>query len=464
MNQLIEISMLFVLIIQFILLIALFFRSKKESQENILERLDEYDKKLDRYEQNIRDEFSRNREENNKSAKEARDELSASLRAVEEKLSTTITNFTTLVDNKIKSILDTLELSSKANREELVNSLKSFEEKFTTKIENLTKETQESLEKNRITVEKKLSEIQESNERKLEKMRETVDEKLQKTLEFRLGESFKLVSERLELVQKGLGEMQSLASDVGDLKKVMSNVKTKGVLGEYQLESILEQMLSPNQYEKNVITKLGSNDRVEFAIKIPSKEDSERIIWLPIDAKLPTADYEILLDAYEKGDKETIEESRKSFYRTIKIFAKKINDKYIDSPNTTDFAILFLPFEGAYAEVVRDPGLYEGIQREFKIIVTGPSTIAAFLNALQIGFKSLAVEKGTSAILSALGAAKKEFGTFETILLKVKEQIEKASVTLDETVGRRTRAINRVLRNIESSSDDLEGQKLFEEE
>jgi len=288
-----------------------------------------------------------------------------------------------------------------------------------------------------------------------------VDEKLQKTLEARLGESFKLVSDRLELVQKGLGEMQSLASDVGDLKKVMSNVKTKGVLGEYQLEAILEQMLSPSQYEKNVKTKAGSGENVEFAIKIPSKDDSDKPIWLPIDAKLPASDYEVLNDAYDSGDKKQIEDARKAFSRTVKNFAKSINEKYIDSPNTTDFAIMFLPFEGAYAEVVRNPELFEGIQRDFKVIVTGPSTIAAFLNALQIGFKSLVVEKGTGVILSTLSAVKKEFGNFETILVKVKDQIDKASSTLDETVGRRTKAINKALKKVELSSDDTVGQKLL---
>ena len=434
-----------ILTIQTIAIILLFIKIKQISNNDILQ-------KLDKYESNLRDEFARNREETNKSARESRDELSKNM-----------SNFSDIVDNKMKTIRDFLETGLKNNREEQVTSLKSFEDNFTSKITILTKETQESLEKNRMSVERKLSEIQESNEKKLEKMRETVDEKLQKTLEVRLGESFKLVSERLELVQKGLGEMQSLASDVGDLKKVMSNVKTKGILGEYQLESILEQFLSPTQYDKNVATKSGSNDRVEFAIKIPSKEDSDSVIWLPIDAKLPTVDYELLLEAYDKGDKDNIEEARKVFFRTIRTFAKKINEKYIDTPNTTNFAILFLPFEGAYAEVVRDPGFYDSIQKENKIIITGPSTIAAFLNALQIGFKSLAVEKGTAQILSTLSAAKKEFSKYESILVKVKEQIEKASLTLDEAVGRRTRAINRALKNIESSNDDLLVEKLIED-
>jgi DNA recombination protein RmuC len=450
----IELAILAIVIIQFILILVLLAGNRQGSQERILQKLIEYDSRLDKnksgIESSLRDEFGRNR-----------GELSLSLKAVSEQLSTTITNFTGLVDNKIKSIVDSLAISSKSNREELAASLKQFEEKSSARIEALTKDTREGLEKNRETVEKKLVEIQTGNEAKLDKMRETVDEKLQKTLEARLSASFKQVSDNLEKVQKGLGEMQNLASDVGDLKKVMSNVKTKGVLGEYQLEAILEQILHPSQYAKNVKTKVGSDKHVEFAIKIPNKEDSDKIVWLPIDAKLPTSDYEILIDAYNNGDKDAVENGRKAFSKTVKNFAKEIKEKYIDSPNTTDFAIMFLPFEGAYAEVVRDPELFEGIQREHKIIVTGPSTIAAFLNALQVGFRSLAVEKGTSVILNTLSAVKKEFGNFETILVKVKDQIDKASVTLDETVGKRTKAINRALRKVETLPDDSIGQKLL---
>jgi DNA recombination protein RmuC len=494
----IELAVLAVVIIQFIVILVLLAKNRRSAQDPVLQKLTEYDARLDKnrsgIESSLRDEFGRNR-----------NELSLSLKAVSEQLSTTITNFTGLVDNKIKSILDSLATSSKSNRDELnktiltfeekvtgsiasfseilntelksvqdrVNhstkesreelsaSLKQFEEKSSAKIESLTKDTKEGLEKNRETVEKKLAEIQTGNEAKLDKMRETVDEKLQKTLESRLSASFKQVSDDLEKVHKGLGEMQNLASDVGDLKKVMSNVKTKGVLGEYQLGAILEQLLHPGQYEKNVKTKAGSDKHVEFAIKIPSKEDPDKNVWLPVDAKLPTSDYEILMEAYNNGDKEAVENARKAFSRTVKSFAKEIKEKYIDSPNTTDFAIMFLPFEGAYAEVVRDPELFEGIQREHKIIVTGPSTIAAFLNALQVGFRSLAVEKGTSVILNTLSAVKKEFGNFETILIKVKDQIDKASVTLDETVGKRTKAINRALKRVETLPEDAAGQKLL---
>jgi DNA recombination protein RmuC len=542
LDFIIELAILAVLIIQFIVIIILLLKNRQGSQEHVLQKLVEYDKRLDKNETNIHDEFGKNRDETNKSAKEAREELSSTLKIVEEKLLTTITNFTGLVDNKIKSISESLDLSSKSNREELsknitgftgmvdnkmktiqefldsglkfnreelnksisvfeegvtksisgfseilnkeltsvqdrVNtstkesreelsmSLKLFEEKSSARIEALTKDTKDGLEKNRDTVEKKLTEIQEGNEKKLEKMRETVDEKLQKTLEARLGESFKLVSERLELVQKGLGEMQNLASDVGDLKKVMSNVKTKGVLGEYQLGAILEEILiHPSQYEKNVKTKIGSDNHVEFAVKIPSKEDSSKPIWLPIDSKLPTSAYEILVDAYDSGDKKSVEDARKAFSKTVKNFAKDIHNKYIDTPNTTDFAIMFLPFEGEYAEVVRDPELFEGIRKESNIIITGPSTIAALLNALRVGFSSLAVDKNTGIIKDLLSSVKKEFGNFEKVLVKVKNQIDTASTTLEKDVGVRTKAINRALKKVETLPDDTNGQKLLAED
>ncbi|MDR1257271.1 MAG: DNA recombination protein RmuC, partial [Spirochaetaceae bacterium] len=325
-------------------------------------------------------------------------------------------------------------------------------EKSSAKIEALTKDTKDGLDKNRDAVEKKLADIQQGNEKKLDEMRHTVDEKLQKTLETRLSASFKTVSEHLEQVQKGLGEMKNLASNVGDLKKVMSgsSSKIKGVLGEYQLAAILEQMLAPGQYAKNVKTKVGSDKNVEFAIKIPGKDDSNKIVWLPVDSKLPVSDYETLVDAYNSGDKKAIEDAQKAFARTVKTFAKDIRDKYIDPPNTTDFAIMFLPFEGEYAEAVRDPELFESIQRDYKINMTGPSTISAFLNALQVGFRSLAVEKQTSKIWNILGEVKKEFGNFETVLTKVKEQIDKAGATLEKDVGIRTRAINRKLKEVET--------------
>ena len=280
-------------------------------------------------------------------------------------------------------------------------------------------------------------------------MRLTVDEKLHKTLETRLGESFKIVSDRLEQVQKGLVEMQTLASGVGDLKRVLSNVKTKGVLGEYQLASILEQMLTHAQYEQNVKTKKGSNNIVEFAVKIPSKSETEDSIWLPIDAKFPSDDYERLLNAYDEVDVGAVEEHKKKLEVKIKNFAKDIKEKYIDPPHTTDFAILFLPFEGLYAEVLRIPGLFEYVQRNYKITIVGPTTISAFLSSLQIGFRSLAVEKRTSEIWELLGAVRTEFEKFGLVLENVKSKLDLASREIDQA-GVRSRAIERQLKNVQS--------------
>ena len=440
---------------QFIVIILLLLKNKRGSQDHIIiEKLTEYEKRLDKNESDLRSELEVKFGQN-------RNELTVTLQSVSEQLSNTITNFTRLVDERIKSLSDSLAASSRESREGLAHSLNLFKTDSSARIEALTKDTRDVLEKNRETVEKKLSEIQAGNEAKLDKMRETVDEKLQKTLETRLNASFQMVSDNLEKVQKGLGEMQNLAADVGDLKKVMTNVKTKGVLGEYQLEAILEEILHPSQYEKNIKTKTGSDNRVEFAIKIPSKEDSSKPVWLPVDSKLPATAYEALIDAYESVDKKAVDDARKVFSRTVKSFAKDIHDKYIDAPNTTDFAIMFLPFEGEYAEVVRDPDLFEGIRRESKIIVTGPSTIAALLNALRVGFNSIAVDKNTGIIRELLSSVKKEFSNFETVLVKVKEKIDDAGKTLEEKVGVRTRAIKKALNKVETVSDDTYGQKLI---
>ena len=462
-KYIVEIAFLVIKIIQFVLIILLFLKTRQSSQTDVSGKLLEYSQRLEKSESALRDEFGKNREETSKAARESREELSLNLKSVSDQLTTIITGFAGLVDGKMKSMQEFLDTGLKNNREELSASLKSFEEKSSVKIETLTKETRDGLEKNREAVEKKLSDLQQGNEKKLDEMRQTVDEKLQKTLEARLATSFKAVSDNLEQVQKGLGEMKNLASDVGDLKKVMSgsSSKIKGVLGEYQLAAILEQMLPPGQYAKNVKTKDGSDRNVEFAIKIPSRDDSSKVVWLPIDSKLPASGYETLLDAYNSGDKKAVEDAQKAFARTVKTFARDIHDKYIDPPNTTDFAIMFLPFEGEYAEAVRDPELFESLQRDYKINITGPSTLSAFLNALQVGFRSLAVEKQTSKIWNILGEVKKEFGNFETVLVKVKDQIDKASSTLDTEVGRRTRVINRTLMRVETLADESEDQKLL---
>ncbi|MDR2363033.1 MAG: DNA recombination protein RmuC [Spirochaetaceae bacterium] len=402
-----------------LLLIILIKKNDSREQEQTAQRFLEYEKRLDKNEISLRDEFGRNREEMNRSAKDSREELNR-----------VFINFSSLLEGKLKAILESVNHSARVNREELSNSL----------------------EKMRGAMEKKLLDIQNDNSVKLEKMRETVDEKLHKTLETRLGESFKLVSERLELVQKGLGEMQSLATGVGDLKKVLSNVKTKGVLGEYQLGAILEQILSPNQYAQNVKTKAGSNDMVEYAVKIPSKENSDRILWLPLDAKFPSEDYERLQAAYETGNVEDIDRYKKELERKIRLFAKDIKTKYVDPPHTTDFAIMFLPFEGLYAEVLRIPNLFESLQRESKITITGPTTLSAFLSSLQMGFRSLAVEKRTSEIWELLGAVRTEFGKFGEVLDKTKEKLDQASKEI-ERAGTRSRSIERKLREVQTLPD-----------
>ena len=318
--------------------------------------------------------------------------------------------------------------------------------------DTLSKYTMESeikLDNIRQAMTKQIGELTQENSKQLEQMRATVDEKLQKTLETRLGESFRLVNERLEQVYKGLGEMQNLASGVGDLKKVLSNVKTRGILGEVQLGSILEQILAPEQYDVNVITKKNSNDRVEYAVKLPGNGDEDSYVYLPIDAKFPGDAYGRLVDAYEEGDAASVEAAAKSLEQVIKSEAKDIRDKYIDPPYTTDFGIMFLPFEGLYAEVVRR-GMLETLQRDYKINIAGPTTMAALLNSLQMGFRTLAIEKHTSEVWETLGAVKTEFDKFEDVLKQTQKSLNQAGKNLDTLIGTRTRSIKRKLRGVES--------------
>jgi DNA recombination protein RmuC len=293
-----------------------------------------------------------------------------------------------------------------------------------------------------------LKTLQEENSKKLEEMRNTVDEKLQSTLEKRLSESFKQVSERLELVHKGLGEMQVLANGVGDLKKVLSNVKTRGILGEVQLGNILEQLLTKDQYVTNVITKPDCRENVEFAIKLPGKEENGKEILLPVDSKFPLENYYNLLEAYDTADSARIQTAIKSLETTIKKVARDIRDKYIEPPHTTDFGIMFLPVEGLYAEVVRRTDLLEILQRDFKIIITGPTTLAAILHSLQMGFRTLAIEKRSGEVWKVLSAVKTEFGKFNDVLKKAQEKLNRASEDIDNLVGTRSRQIQNKLKNI----------------
>ena len=342
------------------------------------------------------------------------------------------------------------------NRRESAQSINAF----TDQLLKLTDMNERKLEKVREVVETRLQALQEDNSKKLEKMRETVDEKLHSTLEKRLGESFKMVSERLEKVHAGLGEMQSLASGVGDLKRVLTNVKTRGTWGEIQLGNLLEQMLTVDQYERNVVTKQGSRDPVEFAVKLPGRDG--KVVYIPIDAKFPKEDYERLLLAQDEGNVPLIEELGKTIENKIKMEAKKIRDKYIDPPQTTDFAIMYLPIEGLFAEVLRRPGLHEQLQRDFRVSIAGPTTITAHLNALQMGFRTLAVEKRASEVWQLLGAVKNEFGKFGVMLENTKKKLDSASKEI-EFAATKSRTIEKKLNKVQELPSNVKPDLITDE-
>lgn len=347
------------------------------------------------------------------------------------------------------------------NQREFANSQRENSKAIEERLKTFSLENEQKLELIRRSVEQKLSYIQQDNNKQLEKMRETVDEKLQKTLDDKMNKSFQLVSERLEQVYKGLGEMQNLASGVGDLKKVLSNVKTRGILGEIQLGSILKEILAPEQYDENVATKHGSKDVVEFAVKLPA--DDEGFIYLPIDSKFPGDTYATLRDAYDTGSKEAVDMAAKALITTIKKEAKDIHDKYIDPPYTTEFAIMFLPFEGLYSEVV-NRGMVEILQREYKVNIAGPSTMAALLNSIQMGFKTLAVQKRSAEVWEVLGSVKKEFDTFADVLAKAQQHINLVTKDLDTLAGVRTRQIQRKLSAVQSVEGQIEATVATDEE
>lgn len=349
------------------------------------------------------------------------------------------------LSSQIQSTVKNMGDMISANQTEKMSQLEE-------RIKTFSLENEQKLENIRLSVEKRLEYLQSDNNRQLEKMRETVDEKLQKTLEEKMNKSFSLVNERLEQVYKGLGEMQNLAVGVGDLKKVLSNVKTRGILGEIQLKGILSEILSPEQYEENIATKKGSKNVVEFAIKLPADDDG--VVYLPIDSKFPGDTYANLRDAIEKGDKNEIDTAAKILVATIKSEAKDIRDKYIDPPNTTEFAIMFLPFEGLYSEVV-NRGLVEILQRDYKVNIAGPSTMAALLNSLQMGFKTLAVQKRSAEVWEVLGGVKQEFDKFNEVLVATQQRLDQANKELDKLVGVRTRQIQRKLKNIQSPTTPI---------
>lgn len=398
--------------------------------------------------------FRNNREELNKGIAMFQNSFMDSMQRTSEKQTQAFEKLIEKVETKLQLIKDSQDNSSKENRDELRKSLKEFQDSFTQNVKDFNDLQKQKFEE----MTRKQDELVKSTELKLEKMRETVDEKLHKTLEERLGQSFKLVSEQLQAVQKGLGEMQTLALGVGDLKKVLSNVKTRGVLGEIQLGNILEQIMAPEQYQANVKTKPGSNDLVEFAIKLPGKDDVGKEVYLPIDAKFPQEDYVRLQTAYDSGDIAGIDLATKSLNTSIKKFAKDIHDKYIAPPHTTDFGIMFLPLEGLFAEVVRQPELIASLQCDYKIIVTGPTTLAAILNSLQMGFKTLAIQKRSSEVWQILSTVKNEFSKFGDVLVKAQKKIQEASSEIDTLVTTRTNMINRQLKNVQEMPGELKSE------
>ena len=399
---------LIVCILVIIIILQLILRPRQNKSDTIDELkhfFDEMQRSFDRIEKNFREDFRLNREES--------------------------------------------RIVARDNREELTRSMNEFREAFDRGIvsfNNLQREKFANLdEQQRFLVA--------NTEKRLEEIRITVDEKLQKTLNDRIGQSFRLVTEQLESVQKGLGEMQTLAQDVGGLKRVLSNVKTRGNIGEIQLSMLLEQILAPEQYDANVHTKKGSDAVVEFAVKLPGRDDMHEFVYLPIDAKFPKDVYEQLLDAYDQADASAIEAAGKLLETTIKKMAKDISDKYLAPPATTDFGIMFLPFEGIYAEVVRRSSLLEDLQRNYKVVVTGPTTLAAILNSLQMGFRTLAIQKHSGEVWTILGAVKKEFEKVGGMLEKAQKNLQTASGQIEEVLGTRTRAIQRKLKDVDTLSD-----------
>jgi DNA recombination protein RmuC len=447
----------------------------------ILPRLDQLDRAL-------RDEFARSRHENVEAARSQRDELAQTLARVGDAIDKRLVVLTQGNDTRLDTVRQTLvdqldrvrlesEAAVKGIRLEVGDALAKFESAIRLKLDEQTGQQRSNLgnvnetvarlvetfslqsERVRESVDQRLIQLQQSNEQKLEQMRVTVDEKLQSTLEARLGASFKLVSERLEQVQKGLGEMQSLASGVGDLKKVLTNVKTRGTWGEVQLGNLLESMLAPHQYEANV-APTGSKERVEYAIRLPGRQPDDAPVWLPIDSKFPKEDYERLVDAQDRADLDAIAIASKALELALLKNGSDISTKYLAPPHTTDFAIMFLPTEGLYAEAVRRTDTVERLQREHRVVVAGPTTFAALLNSLQMGFKTLAIQQRSSEVWEVLGAVKTEFGKFGDVMDKVQKKLNEATSMIEKDVGVRQRAITRKLRDIEAMPIDATAKLL----
>ncbi len=468
-----------------LLLVNLYFSYKAQAGFQNRPLLDSFKTSNKELENTIRDEFTRNRNEFTRNSKESREELTKSFNTFGESISVgmariaemqksqldtfskNLISLTQTNEEKLRELNNTLgtkiddfqqrmESSAKVNRDELTNSLKSFQEQFKSSVEEfnaLQNKKFDSLINKQgdllQSTEQRLDKMRDDNNEKLERMRRTVDEKLHDTLEKRLGQSFQIVSDRLEKVQKGLGEMQTLANGVGDLKRVLVNVKARGTWAEVQLGAILEQILIPKQYAKNVHTKIDSREMVEYAIKLPgAKNEPDSCVWLPIDSKFPQEDYLRIQEAAEKGDAEAVQTATTAFNRTIRLSAKSIQDKYLHPTETTDLAIMFLATEGMYAEVYRQVSLVEELQQKYRVVVAGPSTLAAILSSLRMGFSTLDVEQRASEIWKVLAAVKTEFSNFGKVLSRVKTQLQTVSNTIEKTEVR-TRAMDRKLREVE---------------
>ncbi len=381
------------------------------------------------------------------------DSFRTQLAATQQHLADTLRHTTAALAGQASGARAAQDATLGRSAEQQANALQRFSETLNEQLRALAQSNDQRMTEVRVSVEQKLAAIQADNEKKLEQIRGTVDEKLHATLEQRLGESFKQVAERLEQVHRGLGEMQTLARDVGSLSRVLNNVKTRGTLGEVQLGALLEQVFAPDQYARNVETIPGSNARVDFAIRLPGRRDDGQPMWLPIDCKFPRDDYERLLEAHECADRDGVEASAKAIEVRLRIEARSIRAKYVAPPHTTDFGILFVPTEGLYAEALRRPGLFEALQRDHRITLTGPTTLLATLTSLQMGFRTLALEKRSEEVREVLGAVKTEFARFGDVLAKTKKKLDDASKTIDDA-QRRTRAMERSLREVEALPED----------
>ncbi len=478
-----EITLLLIVVILLLLTIALIvvFKNKNSTSfPELQQKLLALQENLAKIESNLKEDFKINREENAGIAKDNRIELNSTLKTITEQSQQALKEINNTLDEKVGALITKVDLNNKLNREELTKSITDFSRTNIIQLEKINTQAKDDsrlmrevlvtafkgfqdtfesniksfndLQREKFTqMDIKQNDLVKSTETKLESIRVTVEEKLEKTLSERLGQSFETVGKQLMEVQKGLGEMQNLATDVGGLKKVLSNVKLRGGVGEVQLALLLEQILAPNQYDANVRTKKGSTEPVEFAIKLPGRsEDESSFVYLPIDAKFPKDTYEHLIAAYENAIPDEVETATKNLETVIKKMAKDIRDKYLDPPNTTDFAIMFLPFESIYAEVIRRSSLIDQLRTEYKITVAGPTTLMAILNSLQMGFRTLALQKRSSEVWKVLGNVKKEFENFGGLLEKAQKNIQTGLGQLDDVVGTRTRAINRELRNVES--------------